>query len=152
MFPLQESKHDTFAGSSSPAFPLPFSPKVGLIQLDLPFEFAALQLRQMVQGFSQALVHPGNHFDIDLQIPTQSVRRLKQVEALEDGNLPTEPTQAFTLATQLTFRIPPTGVDDLKRPAENTLAPPQKVSRTTKNRVSSSNHAPFLAHIGYETP
>jgi len=31
-------------------------------------------------------------------------------------------------------------------------AAPKKVGRTTKNRVSSCNHEPVLAHTGYEMP
>jgi hypothetical protein len=106
----------------------------------------------MVQGFSEALVDAGDHFDVDLQIPTESVSWLEQIEPLQDRNLPTQATETFALATELAFHIAPTRVQDLKGPTKNALAPPQKVGRTTKNRVSSCNHAPLLAHHGYETP
>jgi hypothetical protein len=61
-------------------------------------------------------------------------------------------TQTFAFSTQLALHIASAGVQDLKRPAENTLATSQKVGCTTKNRVSSYKHAPFLAHIAYKTP
>jgi len=106
----------------------------------------------MVQGFSHSLVHTGNHFDVDLQIPTQPISWLEQIEALQDRNLSTETTETFAFATELAFHIASTRAEDLKGPTKNTLATSQKVGRTTKNRVSSSNHAPFVAHTGYETP
>lgn len=152
VFSLQEPKHDTFASGGSATFLLPSSPKVGLIQFDLPFEFAPFHLGQMVQGFSHSLVHPCHHFDVHFQILTQPIGRLKQIEALQDHDLPTQMNQAFALVAELAFHIAPTGVQDLERSTKNALPATQKVGRTTKNRVSSCNHAPFLAHIGYETP
>ncbi len=152
VFPLQEPKHDAFARRRSSAFAFPFAPKVRLIQFNLAFEFPAFQLRQMVQGFPQPLVDPCDHFDIDAQILSQPIRRLQLVEALEDHNLPSQAAQAFAFPTELAFHVPATGMQNLKGATENTLAAPQKVGRTTKNRVSSSNHAPVLAHTGYETP
>ena len=151
-FPLQEPKDDAFAGGGSASLPFSASPEVGLVQLDLAFQFAAFQLGQMIQRFSHSLVDSGDHFDIDTQILSQPIGGLELIEPLENRNLPTHPTQTFALSTQLTLHIPPLGVQDLEGAAENTLATSQKVGRTTKNRVSSCNHAPFLAHIGYETP
>jgi hypothetical protein len=151
-FPLQEPKDDAFPCGRSASFALPFDSKVGFIQLDLAFELSALQFSQMIQGFSHSLIDPRDHFDIHSQILGQPIAGLQLIEPLENRDLPTQPTQTFTLSTQLAFHIASTGVQDLEGTTENTLASAQKVGRTTKNGVSSSNHAPFLAHIGYETP
>lgn len=86
----------------------------------------------MVQGFSQAFVHSSDHLDIDFQIPTQSVSRLKQVEPFQDGDLPTQPTETFALTTELAFHVAPAPMQDLEGPTINTLATPQKVGRSTK--------------------
>ena len=152
VFPLQEPKDDAFARGRSSSFALPFPAKVSFVQFDLPFEFAPFQLSQMEQGFPQALVHPRDDFDIHAQVLCQPISRLQLIEPLQNRNLATQPTQTFAFATELAFHIAATGVQDLKGATENTLAAPQKVGRTTKNRVSSSNHAPVLAHTGYETP
>jgi hypothetical protein len=151
-FPLQEPEDDPFARRGSASLPLAFAPKVGLIQLDLPFECTVLQFCQVGQRFSHSLIDPGNHFDIHPQIVSQPIGGLELIEPLENRNLPTQATQAFALPAKLTFRIPPTGMQNLEGAAGSTLAPAQKIGRTPKNRVSSSNHARLLAHIGYETP
>ena len=151
-FPLQEPKDDAFARRGSASLPLTPSPKVGFIQFNLALEFAAFQLGQMVQRFSHPLIDSSDHFDIDPQILAQPIGRLELLEPLENRNFSTQPTQTFTLSTELTFHIAPTGVQDLEGAAENTLATSQNVGRTTKNRVPPSNHAHSLIHIGYETP
>ena len=152
VFPLQEPKDNTFACRRSASLPLSFAPKVGLIQFNLSLKFPAFQLGQVVERFSQPLVYPSNHFDIDAQVLRQSIRRLQLIEPLQNHNLSSQSTQTFTFATPWAFHIPATGTQNFKGSTENTLPAPQKVGRTTKNRVSSSNHAPILAHTGYETP
>jgi hypothetical protein len=106
----------------------------------------------VVQGFPQALVDSGDHFDIDPQILAQPIGGLQLIKGRENGNLPPQASQALALPAKLAFHIAPTGVQDLKRPTENTLTASQKVGRTTKNGVLSSTHAPVLAHIGCDTP
>jgi len=151
-FPLQETKNDPFPGRGSAPFPLAFPSKVGLVQLDLALQFAVFQLGQMVQGFSHSLIDAGDHFDIHSQILAQPIGGLQLIESLQNSNLATQARQALVLSTERALHIPPTGVENLEGTTENTLAPAQKVGRTTKNRVSSRNHALFLTHIGYETP
>ena len=152
VIPLQEPKHDTFAGGGSASFALAPSAKVRFIQFDFAFEFAPFQFGQMEQGFPQSLIDSCDHFDVDTQIVRQPIGGLELIKPLKDGDFSTQPTQAFAFSTEGTFHIAPTGAQDFKGTTENTLAPAQKVGRTTKNGVSSCNHAPFLAHIGYETP
>ena len=106
----------------------------------------------MILGSSGSLVDAGDHFTIHSQVLTEPISGLQLLESLKNGNLPTQPPQTFALTTELVFHIAPTRVQDLKRPTENTLAATQNGGRTTKNGVSSSNHAPLLAHIGCETP
>jgi hypothetical protein len=99
----------------------------------------------MIQGFPQTLVDTGDHFDVDSQISTQLVGWLKPIKPLQDDNLPSQTTETFARTTELAFHIAAPGVPTLKGPTQNTRAPPQKVGRTTKNGVSSSNHAPLLS-------
>jgi len=68
------------------------------------------------------------------------------------GKLPPQASQTFALPAKLAFHLAPTGVQDLKRPTENTHTASQKGGRTTKKRISSCNDWPLLAHHGYETP
>ncbi|GJL57721.1 MAG: hypothetical protein NPIRA03_05780 [Nitrospirales bacterium] len=77
---------------------------------------------------------------------------MEKIEALQDRDLLTEATETVALATELAIHRAPTRMQDFERSANNTLATTQKIGRTTKNRVSSSSHAPFLAHVDYETP
>lgn len=151
-FPLQEPKHDAFAGRRSPSFSFAFAPKVGFVQFDLTFELSPFQFGQMEQGFSESLIDARDHFDIHAQVSRQPIGGLELIEALQDRNFSAQSTQTFAFPTELAFHIPSAGVQDLKRPTKNTLAAPQKVGCTTENRVSSSAHAPVLAHTGYETP
>ena len=125
-FPLQAPKDDAFAGGGSASLPLAASPEVGLVQLDLAFQFAAFQLGQMVQRFSHSLIDPGDDFDIDTQILSQPIGGLELIESLENRNLPTHPTQTFALSTRLAFHIAPARVQDLKRPTENIHLRPRK--------------------------
>ena len=151
-FALQEAKHDAFTSRRSPSLPFALAPKVGFVQFDLTFQFAPFQFGQMEQRFSEALIDASDHFDIDAQVLRQPIGGLELLEALEDRNLSAQSTQTFAFPTQLAFHIAPTSVQNFEGATENTLPAPQKVGRTTKNRVSSSNHAPVLAHTGYETP
>ncbi|MDE2057097.1 MAG: hypothetical protein KGI88_07710, partial [Betaproteobacteria bacterium] len=43
-------------------------------------------------------------------------------------------------------------LNGLKRTTKNTLTTIQKVGRTTKNSMSTSNHKHFQVYYGYETP
>jgi hypothetical protein len=151
-FPLQEPEDDPFARRGSASLPLAFAPKVGLIQLDLPFECTVLQFCQVGQRFSHSLIDPGNHFDIHPQIVSQPIGGLELIEPLENRNLPTQATQAFALPAMLTFRIPPTGRQNLEGAAGNTLAPAPKLAAHLQTVFRPVTMRVFLAHIGYETP
>ncbi len=95
VIPLQEPQDDTFASCRSATFPLAPPPKVRIIQFEFSLEFPTLQLRQMEQGFSQALRDAGDHFDSNVQILSQSVNQLQLIEPLENSNLPTQTITYF---------------------------------------------------------
>ena len=152
-FTLQETENNAFAGSWATTVLLASAPKVDFIHFNFALEFPSLQLRQIEQGFSQALIDSGHDFfDIDAQILGQPIDELELIEPLENANLPTQATEMLALPTDLTFELAMTGVQSLKRTTKDTRTPAQRVGRTTNNRVSSCNHVQFLPYIGYETP
>ncbi len=106
----------------------------------------------MEQGVPHSLINPGDHFDSDAQILGQPKRRLELLKSLENRNLSPQATQIFAFPTALAIHIISTSAHDLEGATENTLVSSQGVGRTTKNRVSSCNHRPLLAYLGYETP
>ena len=136
---LQKAKNDTLASRTSAALPLPCTPKVRLIHLNLARELSAFQFCRMEQNHPQSLIHPGNGLGIQAQITRQSISRLLLVKALQDGNLAAQLREAFLLAAEHAFNIATRCLDGLKRTTKNTLATVQKVGRTTKNRMSPNN-------------
>ena len=149
---LQKAKNDAFASRTSAALPLPCTPKVRLIHLNLARELSAFQFCRMEQNHPQSLVDPGNGLGIQAQITRQSISRLLLIKALQDGNLAAQLREAFLLAAEHAFDIAARGLDGLKRTTKNTLTTIQKVGRTTKNRMGPNNHKYLQGYNGYETP
>ena len=56
--PLQQAKTDAFASSTTASLPLPCTPKVGLIHLNLTRELSAFQFCSMKEHHPQSLIHP----------------------------------------------------------------------------------------------
>ena len=106
----------------------------------------------MIQRFAHPVIDAGHDFHIQAQILAQPIGGLQLIEALQDPDLPAQSPEALAFATAPTFHIAAVRMQHLKGAAENVFATTQKVGRTTKNRMSSCNHACFLPHIGYETP
>lgn len=150
--PLQQAKNDAFASSTTAALPLPCTPKVGLIHLNLTRELGAFQFCRMKEHHPQPLIHPGNGLGIQAQITGQSIGRLLLIKALQDGNLAAQLREAFLFTAKHAFNIATRGLYRLKRTTKNTLATIQKVGRTTKNRMSPNNHKYLQGYNGYETP
>ena len=80
----------------------------------------------MVHGLSESLIDAGDHFDVDVQIPTQTVDGLEQIEPLEDRNLPPQAAEAFAPATARAFHIAPTRVENLEGPTKKYPGAPVK--------------------------
>jgi hypothetical protein len=76
---------------------------------------------------------------------------LDLIKSRDQGDLPTEPLERLLPMAEAAFHIPPAGPENLERTAKNAFSAPQKVGRTVKNVVSSSNHQGILALPGYET-
>jgi hypothetical protein len=133
---------------------LAFAPatEIGLIEFDLALQFAGFQFSDMLQRFAHTVIDAGDDFQVQAQILAQPIGGLQLIKALQDPDLPAQPPEALAFPATPTFHVAAAGVQDLKGTAENALATAQKVGRTTKNRMSSCNHAGFLPHIGYETP
>ena len=152
VIPLQQAKNDAFASSTTASLPLPCTPKVGLIHLNLTRELGAIQFCRMKEHQPQPLIHPGNGLGIQAQITGQSISRLLLIKVLQDGNLAAQLREAFLLTAEHAFNIATRGLYRLKRTTKNTLATIQKVGRTTKNRMSPNNHKYLQGYNGYETP
>ncbi len=150
--PLQKVKDDAFASRTSVSLPLPCTPKVGLIHLNLTRKLGAFEFCRMKEHHPQSLIHPGNGLGIQTQITGQAISRLLLIKALQDGNLAAQLRGAFLLTAEHAFNIATSRLYCLKRTTKNTLATIQKVGRTTKNRMSPNNQQYLQGYIGYETP
>lgn len=151
-FPLQQTENDAFAGSATTSLAFAPTTEIRLIQFDLAFESAALQLTKMKQSFAQILVDASDDFDIQPQIDCEPISRLKLVEPLQNRNLPTQPGQALGLAATAAFDVTACRTQHLERTTKNTLAAPQKVGRTTKMTAFPNNHRYLPYTFGYKTP
>ena len=149
---LQKAKDDAFASRTSASLPLPCTPKVGLIHLNLARELSAFQFGGMKEHHPQSLIYPGNGLGIQAQITSQSISRLLLIKALQDGNLAAQLREAFLLRAKHAFNIATRRLYGLKGTTKNTLATIQKVGRTTKNCMSPNNHKYLQGYNGYETP
>ena len=150
--PLQEPEYDAFSrGAPSPPFPFPSATEVGLVHLNLPLQFPGLQFGHMVDGLPQLVVHPGHRLVVDPQIHGEAIGGLELIESGDEGDLLPKPLEGFLPMATETFHIPPIRPADLERTTKNAFSAPQKVGRTVKNVVSSSNHKGILAPPGYKT-
>ena len=151
-FPLEKAENDALAGSTPTALAFATATEIGLIQFDLSFELTALQFAQMEQGFTQPLVDTTDHLDVQPQVAGQSIGRLQLVEPLQNRDLAAQPGEALRLAAATAFHIPAGRAQHLERTAENALATPQKVGRTTEMTVFPNCHRYLPYTYGYETP
>ena len=139
---LQKAKDDAFASRTTASLPLPCTPKVGLIHLNLARELSAFQFSGMKEHHPQSLIYPGNGLGIQAQITSQSISRLLLIKALQDGNLAAQLREAFLLRAKHAFNIATRRLYGLKGTTKNTLATIQKVGRTTKNCMSPNKRIP----------
>lgn len=148
---LQQAKNDTLPLGTPSALSFASPAKIRLIQFDLSRQSLAFQFRYVVNGFSQLLVGTGHALVINLEIMSQAVGRLLQVEAFQNSQFSFQSLQAFLMQTLVTFHIASPGSRCLKRSTENTLSPSLKVGRTTENIAFSLYHTDILTPYGYET-
>ena len=87
---LQKPKYNAFALGATTPSSFASAAKVALIHFYLAREFAAFQLRRVIDHFSQALVDSCYRLIIHMKIMCQFVRRLRLVEALYNAKLPTK--------------------------------------------------------------
>ena len=150
---FQEAKYDVFALSPSPSLSLASATEVGLIHLHFSLQFAAFKLRYMVDRLSKLLIQAGNRLVINAEVMGKTIGGLLLVEPLNDGNLGSDLPQRLLFSTALlsASHIASRSLRYLKRTAEYTLSPLQKVGRTTENVLSTICHAMILPPHGYET-
>jgi hypothetical protein len=150
---FQQGKDNTFASLTTASLPLPCTPKVGLIHLNLTRKLGAFQFYRMKEPHPQSVIHPGNGLGIQAQVTSQAISRLLLIKALQYGNLEAQLSQAFLLRAEHALNITTRRLYRLKRTTKNTLATIQKVGRTTKkNCMSPNNHKYLQGYIGYDVP
>ncbi len=151
---LQKAKYNVFTGCTSSALTLASATKVALVHLNLTIQLTSLKLGNVVQRFSESLIHTRNRLVVGAKIMRETIRRLLLVKSLHDGNLHSDTLQGllFSTARVPTPDISPTRLRNLERTAKNTLLSPQKVGRATENVLSSLCHMDILLPYGYETP
>ena len=150
---FQKPKYNVFACCAPSALPLASAAKVALVHLHLAVQFAALELGDMVDCFTETLVDAGNCLVVYAQVVRKAVRRLLLIEALDNGYLRPDTLQRFLFSTDFlsTADIPSLRLRDRKRTAENALSTPQKVGRTIENVLSLHNQAILYHVLGYES-
>ena len=150
---LQKAEYDTFTLGSPSTLPLTSAAKVALVHFNLAGEFTAFQFCRVIDGFTQALVHSRDCLIVYAQIMRELVGGLRLVETLQDTNLSAKLRERLLFSTGLvsTTHIPATSTIDLERTAENALSASQKVGRTAKNVLLTSNHKGILTPRGYES-
>lgn len=134
----QKAKDDAFASRTSSPLPQTSAAKTGLIELNLTRELGAFQFCDMKEHHPQFLINASNSLGIQAQITSQSISWLLLIKALQDTNLVAQLSQAFLLTAEHAFNIARSRHYSLKR--------------TTKNRMSPSNHQYLQGYLGYETP
>lgn len=150
--PLQKAEYDAFTRSASAALALSLAAKIALVYLNLTLQSAGFQLRHMIDGLAQVLVDAGHHLVIQVQIAGDAISRLLLVKAGENANLFAQSFKRLLFSTTpaSAFHIAPLSPVDFERATENTLSTPQKVGRTIKNALLTSNHKGILTPRGYE--
>lgn len=150
---LQKPKYNAFSGRSSSALAFPPAAEVGLVNLDLAFQFTGLKFRYMIDRLSQTLIDAGNRLIVQAEVACYAIGGLLLVEPGKDGDLLAKLFQGLLFSTSLvaTPHIATQGSVYLERAAKNALSTPQKVGRTVENVLLSSNHKGILALDGYES-
>src|SRR3989344_3483366 len=148
---LQKPQQNAFSGRSSTSLTLSSSSKVRFVNLNLAFQFTSFQFSHMIDCFTQLLVYSADRLIIRAKIACYSVRRLLLVEAGDNADFLSQLFEGLLFSTghMLTPHIPAPRPIYLERTAENALSAPQKVGRTVKTIVSTSNHMGILVPAGY---
>ncbi len=151
---LQKAKCNVFAGCTPPALAFASAAEIALVHLHFAVQRAALQLRHMINRFSEFLIHACNRLVVEAEVMGETVCRLLLVEALRNGNFRANPFQRFLFSTGLVAApdVSAARPRNLERTAENALSTPQKVGRTTENVLFPLYHMDILSPYGYETP
>src|SRR3989344_5847899 len=148
---LQKAKNNVFTGCTPSALALAPSTEVAFIHFHFAVQFASFKLCRMIDCFSESLIDACYCFVVHAPIIRKTVCRLLLIKPLYDCNFCFDALQGFLFSTA---RVPTPDISTtrpryLERTAENTLLSPQKVGRTVKTIVSTSNHMGILVPAGY---
>ena len=151
---LQKAKNDVFALGATTTLAFASAAKIAFVHLHLAREPLSLKFGNMMNYFSELLVHARDRLVVHTQVVRKAISRLLLVEALDDGDLCSYPLQRLLFSTDFVSAsdVPTLCLNHLKRTAKYALLASQKVGRATENVLSTCNHKDILAPSGYETP
>ncbi len=147
---LQKPQDNALARCASAPLTFASTPEVGVINFNLTLELTPFQFRHVVQRLPQALVDSGDRLIVHGQIRGQTIGRLLLVETHDDANFLAQLFERLLLLAMAALQIAASRFTNFKRTTENALPTPQKVGRTLKNILFTSNHMGILRPDGYE--
>src|SRR3989344_5476707 len=148
---LQKAQYNAFPGRSSSSLPLPPASEVRFVNLNLAFQFARLQFGHMVYRFTKLLIYSTHRLVVRAEVACHAIRRLLLIETRNDAYFLPQLFERLLFSTGhvLTTHISAFRPTYLERTAKNALSASQKVGRTVKTIVSTSNHMGILVPAGY---
>ena len=148
---LQKAQYNAFPGRSSSSLPLPPASEVRFVNLNLAFQFARLQFGHMVYRFTKLLIYSTHRLVVRAEVACHAIRRLLLIETRNDAYFLPQLFERLLFSTGhvLTPHISAFRPTYLERTAKNALSASQKVGRTVKTIVSTSNHMGILVPAGY---
>lgn len=151
--PLEKAEDNGFSPRSATSLSFAPATKVRLVHLDVTRKFFALKFGDMVDRFTEFLVHARDCLVVEIQVMRQTIRRLLFVEATYDGNFFARLLQRLLLSATLVpaSYIPPLCLANLERSTKYTLLPSQKVGRAPKYVLFPLCHMDILVPYGYES-
>src|SRR3989338_4604421 len=73
---FQKAENDALASCATSSLSFTPAAKVGLVQLDLAFQFFTFELCHMIDRLTQMLVYPTDRLIVQIQIARKTIRRL----------------------------------------------------------------------------
>jgi hypothetical protein len=148
-FSLQKAENKALSRSASSALTFAPASEVSFIKFDLSTKTTGFQFSRVIQTLSQMLIDARDRLLIQLQVSRQSVSWHWLVKAFDDLKLTAKLRKRFLTTAARTFNVTTSGAIDFEGAAENALATPGKVGRTTKMARFDCNHWHLAYASGY---
>ena len=123
---FQKPKYNAFAGRSTASLAFAPAAKVGLINLNLAFQFTRLKFGYMVDRFTQMLIDASHHLIIKAEVACHTIGRLLLVEASDNTNLFAQAFERLLFSTRFISApdVPALRFRHLERTEEDALSNP----------------------------